>query len=283
MKNKTQTPLRAGFTLIELLVVIAIIAILAAMLLPALSSAKLRAKVAGCQNNLRQLGLAVNLYATDNASKLPYAMPVAGVPWFDGQASVTVNMEWTRQLFDQVGKSSGVYQCPAATYLSTNMGSITYNGHAYAAKLSYMVNCVSGGAGSSPAAPFGNLTYANQSWKLEQVAPATLMVMDGLRGNGGATGDQSSQTFGGSLGAVGGAYMDPRCLNVYNHQGRSFGAVFFHGGAQITAAKQLNGDAGFAAGAALAAGTTTGMAGDLSINGWNGSSLHGYWTAMPND
>ena len=111
---------RRAFTLIELLVVIAIIAILAALLLPALATAKEKANQVRCLSNLKQLGIAWCLYKDDNQGRLVVNDPWGGTArpsWVYG--SMTVPAEAVdaslieRGLLFSYAKHSGIYRCPS--------------------------------------------------------------------------------------------------------------------------------------------------------------------------
>ena len=124
---------RAGFTLIELLVVIAIIAILAALLLPALATAKQKAMTAGCQNNQKQLQMAWFLYLGDNAdvmvpNNVLYNIGMSadaevGASWCMGSGrydATTTNIQ-SGVLFP-CNSSVGIYRCPADPIASGSAG-----------------------------------------------------------------------------------------------------------------------------------------------------------------
>jgi len=128
-----------GFTLIELLVVIAIIGILASMLLPALSRAKQQTYGPACQNNQRQVGMALRFYSEDRGRFVPYvpstaamtpqpntAMP--GAIWqqdWNGAGTVTFFQTWMDLIYPYVNNSA-VFACSAVRKGSAEPGFMGY-------------------------------------------------------------------------------------------------------------------------------------------------------------
>ena len=171
---------RSAFTLIELLVVIAIIAILAALLLPALSGAKQWSVRTKCASNLRQIGLGMAMYADDSNGLYPES---GGLIEWDQSDPTTRQRSWMEQIVSYT-KSTNIYRCPldllspfsyfngvrAAYIVLTNFGSVdvaqirfpsaqvlsgdtlwTTGNAADADKDDYSQNCVGGSANGTPA------------------------------------------------------------------------------------------------------------------------------------
>ena len=132
----------SAFTLIELLVVIAIIAILAGMLLPALSKAKLKGHQTVCLSNLKQLQICWTMYADDNQDKLVSNDPNVGPgsrTWIlgymqDGSQDATNRTLIERGTLFPYNSSTAIYRCPS------DVGRVTFGGKKYERVRSYAMN-----------------------------------------------------------------------------------------------------------------------------------------------
>jgi len=126
LESETSRP--RGFTLIELLVVIAVIAILAALLLPALALAKESGKRAKCVSNLHQIGIALQMYADEHKDTVHYLVDAtSGKPGIPNNGQWTANPRtdvllasdhplayWGVAYYDEVGSTREVFRCPSA-------------------------------------------------------------------------------------------------------------------------------------------------------------------------
>ncbi len=129
---RRRSPLRNGFTLIELLVVVAIIAILAAMLLPALARTKEKARRIACISDVKQLSLAMRMFVDDNGHRYPPRMPdpLSGAAYPCKPCRTTNWLVYALPYINETAtltNASGVFVCPADNGIPAAIASDPFN------------------------------------------------------------------------------------------------------------------------------------------------------------
>ena len=135
MKASASSLRTAAFTLVELLVVIAIIAILAALLLPALGRAQMRARRIACENKLNQMGISFNSFSHDHDGKLPMAVPMeegGSLEYVQSGYQIKGTFYFTYRLFQVLSNESvtpEILNCPSDTRLPATNFAALQNGN----------------------------------------------------------------------------------------------------------------------------------------------------------
>jgi prepilin-type N-terminal cleavage/methylation domain-containing protein len=202
----------AGFTLVELMVVIAMTAVLTALLLPALSSAKEKARRAICKNNLHQLYVVCDMYAGNNSDVLPNAADNIG-----DYHSIRLSDQIFTNLVGYAGGNSNIFYCPNLVFGAGANGVATHDTNGYIIGYSYLADDIVISAKTldytlapiklTAVAATNELLADANYWTLAQNASIPLVTMAPHTASGAAMAQGSSSagsTNSAGLGAMGG-------------------------------------------------------------------------------